>query len=104
MQGREWLEYFSLVIAAVEFTLTWKNAYQAESAGTPDDGDHQLCALNSHTWSLGNFFTKWKPNHAWSVLQWNHDSFKVTTSYQVPYPCTLSVGSEDIDSATHFTF
>jgi hypothetical protein len=36
----EWLDYFSSVIAAVEFTPTWKNAYQVKSAGIPDNGDY----------------------------------------------------------------
>jgi glucose-6-phosphate isomerase len=48
--------------AAVEFASTWKNAYQMESAGISDNGDHQFVALNNDTWPLGNFFTRWKPN------------------------------------------
>jgi hypothetical protein len=29
-------------VAAVEFASIWKNAYQVESAGIPDNGDHQF--------------------------------------------------------------
>jgi hypothetical protein len=43
---REWLEYLSSVIAAVEFAPIWKNAHQVGSAGIPDNGDHQLFASN----------------------------------------------------------
>jgi hypothetical protein len=51
----ERLEYLSSVIAVVEFAPTWKNAYQVESTGIPDKGDHQSGALNGDTWPLRNF-------------------------------------------------
>jgi hypothetical protein len=59
---REWPEYFALIIAAVEVAPIWKNSYYVESHGIPDNGDHLLFALNSDTWSLGNFFPRSEPN------------------------------------------
>jgi hypothetical protein len=34
-------------MAAVEFAPTWKNPYQVESAGIPDNDDHRFFALMS---------------------------------------------------------
>jgi hypothetical protein len=39
---QEWSEYFSFVIASVEFASTWKHSYHVESGGIPDNCDHQL--------------------------------------------------------------
>jgi hypothetical protein len=59
---REWPDYFVLVMAAVKFAPTWKNAYSVESRGIPDDGDYQYFALNRDTYHLGNCFILYKPN------------------------------------------
>jgi hypothetical protein len=45
-------ESFVLVIAAIEFAPTWKNAYYVESRGIPDDDDHRFSALNRETCPL----------------------------------------------------
>jgi hypothetical protein len=80
---QELLEYFSLVIAAVEYALNWKKTYQIES------GD---------TWPFSNFSTESKPNR---LIGWMLQ-VQVTTSCQVLCCLTWSIHTKD--SSTHCTF
>jgi hypothetical protein len=59
---RKWPKYFALVVAAVEFAPTWKNAYYVESRGFQMMVANNLFALNPDARPLSSHFTRWKPN------------------------------------------
>jgi hypothetical protein len=57
-------EYFVLVIAAIEFALTWQNAGDMERPRTPNGGDYQFLPSDRvrDTCSLANCFIRSIPS------------------------------------------
>jgi hypothetical protein len=65
----QWLEYFPLVMAAVQLSSTWKNAYNVKSDEIADHGHHQYSALNDDPWPLWYFLIRSKLNGFSAVVK-----------------------------------
>jgi hypothetical protein len=56
------LESFSYLIAGVEFGSFWKRGHHMESAGIPNDCDHESSGLHHVTFSVGHWFFRCEPD------------------------------------------